>query len=282
MLEICLQGMGGQGVVVGAEILGSAITKSGRYAQVIPVYSVARRGETVTAFIRVDDKQILERCDVYEPDLVVSFDSQFALETLAAGLKTEGGLLLNSVKAPSEISPVCALIGTVDADRIAAQVYGSRPIKMTNMAMCGALAKIAEFCPFDRLEEAIAERFTGENRSKSLHAAGLGYDTARKLKADRIKPVCFVSKTKQAPFPELPLSPVVYPWMLEAQKPSLWRSSSPEVNGASCRGCGLCCTLCPEGTIELRGGIAVVDHEYCKGCGICVEVCPFGAIKMVE
>lgn len=44
----------------------------------------------------------------------------------------------------------------------------------------------------------------------------------------------------------------------------------------------LCWLYCPEGVIEVRNGVPVVDYEYCKGCGICAAECPAGAIVMVE
>ncbi|MCD6518312.1 MAG: 4Fe-4S binding protein, partial [Anaerolineae bacterium] len=48
-----------------------------------------------------------------------------------------------------------------------------------------------------------------------------------------------------------------------------------------CRGCGECVSICPEGAIQLREGIAVVDETLCTGCEACVEACPFQAIYPV-
>jgi pyruvate ferredoxin oxidoreductase delta subunit len=59
------------------------------------------------------------------------------------------------------------------------------------------------------------------------------------------------------------------------------RSFRPVVDLERCIKCGNCQTFCPEGTVMLRGGEAVVfDYRFCKGCGVCANECPVEAIKM--
>jgi len=50
---------------------------------------------------------------------------------------------------------------------------------------------------------------------------------------------------------------------------------------ADCTGCGRCTDeVCFIDAIHLEDGIAVID-DSCRGCGNCAEVCPEGAIRMI-
>jgi NADPH-dependent glutamate synthase beta subunit-like oxidoreductase/NAD-dependent dihydropyrimidine dehydrogenase PreA subunit len=55
----------------------------------------------------------------------------------------------------------------------------------------------------------------------------------------------------------------------------------------SCRDCGICVTICPQGAISRKGNgheelEMVVDPEKCIGCGFCAGVCPCGIWNLVE
>lgn len=49
-----------------------------------------------------------------------------------------------------------------------------------------------------------------------------------------------------------------------------------------CDGCGDCVEVCPEGAIQLVGGLAQINSELCTECEICVQACPSGAIKVAR
>ncbi|HDR74143.1 MAG TPA: 4Fe-4S dicluster domain-containing protein [Methanoculleus sp.] len=66
-------------------------------------------------------------------------------------------------------------------------------------------------------------------------------------------------------------------------KTGSWRVFRPTVDSETCKKCGLCVLICPEGCIrEDDDGMPVVDFEYCKGCGLCAEECPAEAIAMEQ
>ena len=67
MIEIRMHGRGGQGAVIAAKILASALFKEGKYAQSFPSFGVERRGAPVMAFTRVDDLPVRLRCEIYTP-----------------------------------------------------------------------------------------------------------------------------------------------------------------------------------------------------------------------
>lgn len=56
----------------------------------------------------------------------------------------------------------------------------------------------------------------------------------------------------------------------------------PVINESDCIGCGICVDACPQGVLEVEGGVAtVVNEDSCIACGECVEDCPMGAIPEV-
>ncbi|HAO22355.1 MAG TPA: pyruvate ferredoxin oxidoreductase, partial [Desulfobacteraceae bacterium] len=88
MQEIRFHGRGGQGTVVASVILAKAFFKAGLWVQTFPVFGVERRGAPVEAYLRLDDKKILIRSNLYAPDHIVVQDPKL-LETadVTKGLK---------------------------------------------------------------------------------------------------------------------------------------------------------------------------------------------------
>jgi predicted aldo/keto reductase-like oxidoreductase len=48
-----------------------------------------------------------------------------------------------------------------------------------------------------------------------------------------------------------------------------------------CQGCGRCLEACPQGALELKDLVAVVDAKKCVLCGYCGRVCPHFCLKIV-
>ncbi len=176
MFEIRFHGRGGQGAVTASEILALAIFKEGRFPQSFPSFGLERRGAPVAAYLRVDEKKIQIRQNIYEPDFVVVMDSTLLkFDATLSGLKAEGGVLLNSPDPPEAFGSFGDFrIGTVDASEIAIRYgLGTSLLPIINTVILGALVKMTDIVSMESLLSAIGESITkktNENKSGAKDA----------------------------------------------------------------------------------------------------------------
>lgn len=162
MQEIRFHGRGGQGAVIGSEILAHAFFIEGKHVQAFPAFGVERRGAPVMAFCRIDDKEIHLRNQIYTPDHVVVLDASM-METVnvTQGLKKNGSVIINSKRSPEHfrkmIGPGFKLF-VVDASSVAAeQRLGSPSNPIVNTAILGAFAKATGLIKIESVEKAIGD-----------------------------------------------------------------------------------------------------------------------------
>ena len=178
MKEIRLHGIGGQGIVTGAEMLVAALMEEGKYATVFSLLGVERRGAPVVSFLRFDDEPVRERCQVYEPDcLVVADASLMRVPLVFKGVKSAALLLLNTprplVEKPHE---KIGLAGIVDATTIGLRELG---IPATNTCLLGAFARTTNWVGLDSIRLALRDYFTGEALNKNLRCAEIGFEETK-------------------------------------------------------------------------------------------------------
>lgn len=158
MQEIRFHGRGGQGTVVASIVLAKAFFSAGYQVQTFPLFGVERRGAPVEAYLRIDDRKIRVRSNVYTPDHVLVQDAKL-LETVdvTKGLKPGGWILLNTARVPEDLRPFAGFrLATVDATHIAVGYrLGTKTHPMINTAMMGAFARTLQMPPIEALAEAI-------------------------------------------------------------------------------------------------------------------------------
>lgn len=170
MIETRFHGRGGQGAVTSAELLAMAAINEGRYAQAFPSFGPERRGAPVIAYCRIDDHPIRIRANIYEPDLVLVLDgSILKIVDVAAGLKTDGILIVNTHLSPEEIRSrmnIKQKVATVNATKIAREILG---LPITNTTMLGSLINASGVIDRESLIEPLRKRF-GRIADKNISA----------------------------------------------------------------------------------------------------------------
>lgn len=160
MIELRFHSRGGQGGVVAGKLLAVAFFKEGKHVQTFPTFGVERRGAPVMTFVRIDDKPILLRNQVYAPDHIVILDEALITHfDVTQGLKENGIILVNTEKDVDEFHfPSTFRPFGVNADHIAiAHKLGSQTQPIVNTAILGAFAKATGLVSIESVVEAILE-----------------------------------------------------------------------------------------------------------------------------
>jgi 2-oxoacid:acceptor oxidoreductase gamma subunit (pyruvate/2-ketoisovalerate family) len=193
MEEIRFHGRGGQGTVVAAILMAKAFFKAGLWVQTFPLFGVERRGAPVEAYLRLDQKKIQVRCNIYTPDHVVVQDAKLlSTVDITAGLKPGGWVLLNARQVPENLKPFAGFrLAWVDATQIAVKYgLGTRTHPIINTAMVGAFAGLLKKPPLADVVGAIGEEIAVKTEHNVL-AAREAYETVcvhgKVLEADDIK-----------------------------------------------------------------------------------------------
>ena len=174
MKEIRIHGRGGQGSVTAAELLAVAAFEDGKFSQAFPAFGVERRGAPVMAFVRLDDKPIRLRSQIYEPDYVIVQDATLVdVVDVARGAKSDGIILINTEKPPESFKLVTkATVRTLDATKLAMDYIG-KPI--VNTTLIGAFAGVSGLIRPESIINAVMERFPGKVGEKNAQAIQAAY-----------------------------------------------------------------------------------------------------------
>lgn len=144
LIEIRWHGRGGQGAKTASLLLADAAFNTGKYIQGFPEYGPERMGAPITAYNRISDTPITIHSNIYEPDYVVVVDDTL-LETVdvTAGLKTSGGIVINTSKSPeylkNTLKNYSGNIYYIDARKISQEALGRY---FPNTPMLAAIVKV--------------------------------------------------------------------------------------------------------------------------------------------
>lgn len=172
LIEIRIHGRGGQGNMVAAYILAQAAFEQRRFAQAFPSFGPERRGAPVSSFVRLAERPIQRHCQVVNPDfLIIQDQGLLHVRGITAGLRPNGGILVNSARELPELEAEAAerlenrnLI-VLSADALAAAILGK---PLPNTALLAAFLALTELLPLDALEQALARRFKEETLKRNL------------------------------------------------------------------------------------------------------------------
>ena len=164
--DIILSGVGGQGILSIAAVIGLAAVENKLFLKQSEVHGMSQRGGDVQSHMRLSDKNISSDLIPYgKADLIISVEPMESLRYLP-WLSATGWLVTNSnpfINIPDypPIEEIIKEIGKVekhiiiDADNIA-KVTGS--IRSVNMVMLGASSPYIDI-PYVSIENAIRKLF---------------------------------------------------------------------------------------------------------------------------
>ncbi len=167
-VEIRWHGRGGQGAKTASLLLAEAAFNTGKYIQGFPEYGPERMGAPITAYNRIADSKIRIHSNIYEPDYVVVVDESLIRDVdVAAGLKKEGAILVNSQREPAEIKKQLkgyeGKVYVVDAMTISVDTLGKY---FPNTPMLGAVVKVSGIMEENEFISSMEESFKHKFASK--------------------------------------------------------------------------------------------------------------------
>jgi indolepyruvate ferredoxin oxidoreductase beta subunit len=172
-LDIILSGVGGQGILSIATIIGEAAVRKGLYLKQAEVHGMSQRGGDVQSHLRISDKPIYsDLIPKGKADMIISVEPMESLRYLPY-LSSEGWLITNTkpfVNIPNypAIEDVLAEIKrlphhiAVDADKIATDLGSALAM---NMVMLGAAA---EFMPIHIVDIEYAVKAVFEYKGEAV------------------------------------------------------------------------------------------------------------------
>jgi pyruvate ferredoxin oxidoreductase gamma subunit len=187
-----ISGLGGQGVVTSAHILGSAMDNAGKFASLVPFFGSEKRMAPVEAYVRASSEPIYEVGEVVYPDIIMIYHSQVVTHGKSytmpfyMGLKPNSLVIINSdvdvldKEDKIVLNRLNAKVVQFDATALALKIAGTE--LATNMAMMGMVLGLTKLVTEDNIEKAVRERFLGNSFVASGGTASLDSAIEKKFK----------------------------------------------------------------------------------------------------
>lgn len=194
-LDVRMSGLGGQGVVSAANLLGMASVNDGNYSVTIPFFGAEKRLAPTESYVRISSQKVYEKGEVGYPDVIMVFHPDVITMGKSytmpfyQGLRPNGLLIINAnspllpERDASSLAKLDIKIVYAPATRVALDVAGTD--LATNMALLGGLIGATDIVTLDGLEKAIKERFGGKKFIASGTTAAL--DEVLKRKYSKIQ-----------------------------------------------------------------------------------------------
>ena len=182
--DIILSGVGGQGILSIAAVIGEAALKEGLYMKQAEVHGMSQRGGDVQSNLRLSDQPIAsDLIPLGQADLIISLEPMEALRYLPY-LKKDGWLVTNSqpfINIPNypEVDKLPHKV-VLDVEAIA---KGVGSVRAANIVMLGAAAPFVGI-EYDKIADGIRHIFGRKGEEiveMNLKALKAGYDVAQSM-----------------------------------------------------------------------------------------------------
>ena len=173
MLQIIIQGRGGQGAQLAGNLLAMAFFAEGREVQSFATYGGARRGTPVSSFLRVDDAPIRVRCDIERADALLVFDASLLEGRLLATARSHTLIVVNSRRTVAQFAADLPGYRVLPIDGIGiSQRHGLG--RIVNSALLGAFIRALGAPSFDALARVIGAEAPAKEQ-ENVAACAEGY-----------------------------------------------------------------------------------------------------------
>lgn len=179
MIQVKIYGLGGQGVVTCGKILAYAYAIiQEQYAQTIPAYGHERRGAPVNTSLILDEKPIIAKTFVYEPDYVIVLDPSVTGRDVDIfdGTDDRTIFIFNASMLPNCMKDKKNTAYFTDVSAIAIKNIG-RDIPNTGMA--GVFAAMG-IITIEAVEEAIRYLFSEKGDGRNVKTARECFNAVKK------------------------------------------------------------------------------------------------------
>ncbi|MCK4478555.1 indolepyruvate ferredoxin oxidoreductase subunit beta [Candidatus Bathyarchaeota archaeon] len=191
--NVVLAGVGGQGILLAAEMLGTAAVKEGYNVRVSELHGMAQRGGAVVSHVRIGEKALAPTVLEGTADVIVGFEPMEALRNIR--FASRNTIVLANTKAfkisGAEYPPVEKLleqlrsftrnIVPVNAATLAEKAGA---VITQNIVMIGALAATGKLpLKTETLKEALRELVPAKYLDINMRAFELGYNAVKTLHA---------------------------------------------------------------------------------------------------
>ena len=184
--DIILSGVGGQGILSIATVIGKAALKEGLYMKQAEVHGMSQRGGSVVTYVRFGDKVYSPVIDKGEADYILSFEKLEALRWIEY-LKIGGQIITNT----QEVDPMPVITGAmqypdniieklesagakVDAKDFLSIAEEAGSAKAVNIVLMGRLSDYFKDIPYEVWDKAIDEIVPEKYRELNHKALKLG------------------------------------------------------------------------------------------------------------
>jgi len=188
--NVVLAGVGGQGILLAAEILGAAAVKDGLNVRVSEIHGMAQRGGAVISNVRIGSKVLAATVMEGQADVLLGFEPVETLRSL--GFASEKTLVIMNAQGimPTELTAKMQSYPTlgevegkirrftkkvvvVDAAKLAKEAGN---VLTQNVVLLGVLAAVAQVpVKKESLIEALCELIPAKHLDVNTKAFELGY-----------------------------------------------------------------------------------------------------------
>jgi len=182
MLELRINGFGGQGSVTLAHMLAQAALENGKQGQALPFFGVERRGAPVRAAVRISPTTIYAHSQCELPNYVVVMSEKLTEAAISEGINEAGTVIIN---APHAVAVDKHATWQVDADAIAWEsglISADGPF--INVPLFGAVCRVLNIPP-DVMEKTIRHKWPGSKSDSNIKAARIAYNAVKQVNYQR-------------------------------------------------------------------------------------------------